>query len=83
MLLQNQISSPGNHVEADGLSEISKSTSKINPSKSDPSSFGTPTQMNNISNFHQILSHPWQIVTLENIDGVAEYNIYKITPSTS
>ena len=34
---QNQISSPDNDVEDDGLSEISKSTSKTKTSKSYPS----------------------------------------------
>ena len=33
------IYSPENDVEDDGLSEITKSTYKTNPSKSDPSSF--------------------------------------------
>ena len=34
-------------------------------------------------NFRQIMSPPWQIVALDIIDGVAEYNISKITKSAS
>ena len=39
MLHQNQIYSLENHVEDGGLSEITKSTSETNPSKSDTSTF--------------------------------------------
>ena len=40
---QNQISSPDNDVDDDGILEITKSTSETKPSKSDPSSFWNPT----------------------------------------
>ena len=33
--------------------------------------------------FHQLMSNPWKIVTSDDIDGVSEDNIPKITQSTS
>ena len=83
MFHHNIISSPDNDFEYDGISEITKSTSKTKPSKSDPSSFWNPTQMIKVAHFHQLISKPWHVVTSENLDSVAEYNISKITQSTS
>ena len=51
MLHHNQISSPENYVEDDGISEITKSTSKTNPSKSELSNFRITTQTINVDHF--------------------------------
>ena len=76
---QRRIYSPDNDVEDDELLEITKSTSKTKPSKSDPSIFRNPTQMIKEDHFHQLMSHPWQIITSCNLDGVAKNNILTIT----
>ena len=75
MFHQKRISSPDNEFEDDGLSEITKSTSETNPSKSDPSSFQNPTQMIKGAHFHLLMSYPCHIVTSENLDGIAEDKI--------
>ena len=45
-------SSADNDVEDDGLSEITKSTSKTKPSKSYPSIFRNPTKIIKVAHFH-------------------------------
>ena len=56
---QYQISAPENEVEDDGLSEITKSTSKTKPSKSDLSGFWKLTQLIKMNHFHQLMPQPW------------------------
>ena len=69
---QIRISSPDNYVEDDGISDITKSTSETNPSKSDPSSLLNQTQIIKVAHFHQLKYHTWQIVASDKLDGVSE-----------
>ena len=36
-----------------------------------------------VDNFHQLIYHPWKIITPDNIDGFTENNISTITRYTS
>ena len=74
---QYRISSQDNDVEDDWLSETTKSTSKTNPSKSDPSSFRKPAQLVKVAYLHQLVTRPWQVGTTEGFDGIAEDNIWQ------
>ena len=80
---QYQSSSLENDVEDYGCLEITKSTSKAKPSKSDPSSFWNPTQLIKVDGFHQLMNRPCHIFTTAGLDGVYEDNILVITQSTS
>ena len=66
-----------------GVLEITKSTSKNNPFKSDPSSFQKPTHHTKVDHLHQLITLPWNIVITAGLDGVSKDKILTITLSTS
>ena len=72
---QVRISSPDNDVEDYGISEITKSASETRPSNFNPSFSQNPTHMIKVAHFHKLMSHPWHIVTLDDLEGVSEDNI--------
>ena len=77
------ISSQYNYIEYDRILEITKSTSKTKPSKSDSSRFQKLTQLTKVDHLHQLVPSTWHIFMTAGPDGVAEDKMLTITQSTS